>query len=308
MARTIGRIGPKLALFMLLMIGLSACGGTGQPVSSTTAGMNSTAPGASPDTRVKVVVTLPVFTSMVQAIGGDRVTVTSIVPPGVEAHTYQPTPSNVRDVADARMVFVNGAGLEEWLRPLIESAGGERVPVYELSLGLTPVDSNPHFWLDPTHAVHYAQRIAQGLSEHDLNGADHYRANLEKYTGEIQAFDDWAKGQIAEIPAERRKLVTFHDAYPYLASHFGLQLVGFVEKSPGREPSPQELTDLVNQIKAQQVPVIFAEPQFNPKLAETLASEAGIKTATLYSDTPPEGQGYLEMMRSNVQNVVEGLR
>lgn len=290
------------------MIGLSACGGTGQSVSSTTAGMNSTAPGASPDTRVKVVVTLPVFTSMVQAIGGDRVTVTSIVPPGVEAHTYQPTPSNVRDVAGARMVFVNGAGLEEWLRPLIESAGGERVPVYELSLGLTPVDGNPHFWLDPTHAVHYAQRIAQGLSEHDLNGADHYRANLEKYTGEIQAFDDWAKGQIAEIPAERRKLVTFHDAYPYFASHFGLQLVGFVEKSPGREPSPQELTDLVNQIKAQQVPVIFAEPQFNPKLAETLASEAGIKTATLYSDTPPEGQGYLEMMRSNVQNVVEGLR
>ncbi len=308
MARTIGRISPKLALFMLLMIGLSACGGTGQSVSSTTAGMNSTAPGASPDTRVKVVVTLPVFTSMVQAIGGDRVTVTSIVPPGVEAHTYQPTPSNVRDVAGARMVFVNGAGLEEWLRPLIESAGGERVPVYELSLGLTPVDGNPHFWLDPTHAVHYAQRIAQGLSEHDLNGADHYRANLEKYTGEIQAFDDWAKGQIAEIPAERRKLVTFHDAYPYFASHFGLQLVGFVEKSPGREPSPQELTDLVNQIKAQQVPVIFAEPQFNPKLAETLASEAGIKTATLYSDTPPEGQGYLEMMRSNVQNVVEGLR
>ncbi len=308
MARTIDRIGPKLALFMLLMIGLSACGGTGQPASSTTAGMNSTAPGASPDTRVKVVVTLPVFTSMVQAIGGDRVTVTSIVPPGVEAHTYQPTPSNVRDVADARMVFVNGAGLEEWLRPLIESAGGERVPVYELSLGLTPVDGNPHFWLDPTHAVHYAQRIAQGLSEHDLNGADHYRANLEKYTGEIQAFDDWAKGQIAEIPAERRKLVTFHDAYPYFASHFGLQLVGFVEKSPGREPSPQELTDLVNQIKAQQVPAIFAEPQFNPKLAETLASEAGIKTATLYSDTPPEGQGYLEMMRSNVQNVVEGLR
>ncbi len=308
MARTIGRIGPKLALFMLLMIGLSACGGTGQPASSTTAGMNSTAPGASPDTRVKVVVTLPVFTSMVQAIGGDRVTVTSIVPPGVEAHTYQPTPSNVRDVADARMVLVNGAGLEEWLRPLIESAGGERVPVYELSLGLTPVDGNPHFWLDPTHAVHYAQRIAQGLSEHDLTGADHYRANLEKYTGEIQAFDDWAKGQIAEIPAERRKLVTFHDAYPYFASHFGLQLVGFVEKSPGREPSPQELTDLVNQIKAQQVPAIFAEPQFNPKLAETLASEAGIKTATLYSDTPPEGRGYLEMMRSNVQNVVEGLR
>lgn len=308
MARSIGRIGSKLVLFILLAVGLSACGGSGQPASSTAPAMGSSATGATSDTKVKVVVTLPVFTSMVQAIGGDRVTVTSIVPPGVEAHTYQPTPGNVRDVADARVVFVNGAGLEEWLRPLIESAGGARVPVYELSLGLNPVDGNPHFWLDPTDAARYAQRIAQGLSEHDLAGTDQYRANAEKYTGEIQAFDDWAKGQIAEIPAERRKLVTFHDAYPYFASHFGLQLVGFVEKSPGREPSPQELTDLVKQIEAQHVPVIFAEPQFNPKLAETLASEAGIKTATLYSDTPPQGQGYLEMMRSNVQNVVEGLR
>ena len=94
---------------------------------------------------------------------------------------------------------------------------------------------------------------------------------------------------------------------PYFAAHFGLQLVGFVERSPGQEPSPQELTDLVNQIKAQNVPVVFAEPQFNPKLADTLAREAGIKTAILYSDTPPEGQGYLEKMRSNVQNIVEGL-
>jgi predicted dehydrogenase len=89
-----------------------------------------------------------------------------------------------------------------------------RVSVYELSLGLTPVDGNPHFWLDPSSAVRYAQRVAQGLGEHDLDGADQYWANVEQYIGEIQTFDDWAKGQIAEIPASRHKLVTFHDAYP----------------------------------------------------------------------------------------------
>ena len=83
-------------------------------------------------------------------------------------------PSNVRDIADANVVFVNGAGLEEWLGPLIESAGGPRVSVYGLSLGLTPVDGNPHFWLDPTSAVRYAQRVTQGLGEHDLDGADQY--------------------------------------------------------------------------------------------------------------------------------------
>ncbi|MBX5446538.1 MAG: zinc ABC transporter substrate-binding protein [Sphaerobacter sp.] len=274
-------------------------------------------PAAGEDDALRVVVSLPVFISMVEAVGGERVDVTALVPPGADPHTYQPTPADAKTVADADLVFVNGAGLEEWLRGLIESAGGKQVPVYELAQGLTTIqeddpdhehpEGNPHLWLDPTNAIAYVRQIEQRLSEHDPDGAGVYRANADGYIAEIEAFDQWAREQIATIPPERRTLVTYHDAFPYFAAHYGLKLVGVVVPSPGREPAPRDLARLVDEIRAQQVPVLFVEPQFNPKLADRLAQEAGITTQVLYSETPPESGGYLEMMRTNVEHVVEGL-
>ncbi|MBX6343088.1 MAG: zinc ABC transporter substrate-binding protein, partial [Thermomicrobiaceae bacterium] len=232
---------------------------------------------------------------------------------------FYPRPSTVKAVADADVVFVNGLGLETWLGPLIESAGGSKVPVYALAEGLPTLEApseetggrleaNPHLWLDPTNAERYVERMARALSERDPSGAATYQANARRAEEAIAALDREAQAAIATIPESRRTLVTFHDAYPYFAAHYGLRLVGVVVKSPGREPSSRELTDLVTTIRAQGVSAIFVEPQFNPKLADTLAREAGIRTLTLYSDTPPPGQGYLEMMRLNVQHVVEGLR
>lgn len=298
----------------LALVGIvaGACG-SGGGVQSSPAQTDA----ASPTAQVRVVVSLSVFVSMVQAVGGDRVSVTSIVPPGVDTHTYQPTPGNVRAIADASMVFINGLGLEEWLNPLIESAGGSRVPVYELTQGLKTIEAtpgtdqaegNPHLWLDPANAEAYARVIEQQLIERDPAGAAQYRQNADRFIGQIEAFDAWAKDQIQTIPPSRRKLVTFHDAYPYFAAHFGLELVGSVVENPAREPSPQDMAKLADEIRGQDVPAIFIEPQFNPKVADRLAQEAGVKTYLLYSDTPPAGQGYLEMMRLNIEHVVEGLR
>ncbi len=167
---------------------------------------------------------------------------------------------------------------------------------------------NPHFWLDPDFAVIYIERIAAGLGEVDPAHAEFYQTNAARYIEEIRNFDVWAKEQIASIPPERRKLVTFHDAFPYFAAHYGLELVGVVVLSPGREPSPQEVAQLVARIRAEGVPAIFVEPQFNPKLAQTIAQEAGVRVLELYSDAAPAGMDYLGMMRQNVTNVVEGLR
>lgn len=333
-----------------LVIALAACGGTALPSASGSPEKAPKISSPSSTDQVAVVVTLPVFISMVEAVGGERVTVTSIVPPGADAHTYEPTPRDLQAVSKATVVFANGAGLEEWLKPLIESAGGSKVPVYELldginvqaeehdhnheaaTAGTNPEEEfhhedapegaavaeedhhhvhggvNPHLWLDPGYAERYAERIADVLSEHDQAHAVQYRANAEKYQGEIKTFDAWAQQEMAAIPEQRRKLVTFHDAYPHFAGHFGLDVIGVVVKSPGQEPGPTEVARLVDEIRAQGVPTIFAEPQFNPKLAETLADEAGIRTAVLYSDSPAEGHDYLAMMRTNVQKVVEGLR
>lgn len=349
LARVVGRTGIRIAVLLVLVIAIVACGSTPQPSESESSEVATETSSPSSVDRMEVVVTLPVFTSMVEAVGGDHVTVRSIVPPGADAHTYEPTPRDLQAVSNATVVFANGAGLEEWLKPLIESAGGSKVPVYEIldgidvqaeeqghdhevaSEGTTPEEEphqekasegataeeehhhehgglNPHLWLDPGYAERYAERIADVLREHDQAHAAQYRANAVKYQGEIKAFDAWAEQEVATIPEQRRKLVTFHDAYPHFAAHYGLEVIGVVVKSPGQEPGPTEVARLVDQIREQGVPTIFVEPQFNPKLAETLADEAGIKTAVLYSDSPAEDQGYLDMMRTNVQNVVEGLR
>lgn len=298
------------ALIVPILLLLAACGPSGTSTNGSVGSSVTPNPNAMP-----VVVTLPVFVSMVQAVGGSLVSVTSIVPAGVDPHSYQPIPSDVREVAVAKAIFENGAGLETWMNSLIKSAGGANAPVYTLSEGLTATvqtssgveTGNPHFWLDPTYAIHYVQQIQQGLSERDPAHAAEYKTNATRYIGQIQDFDTWAKGQIAKIPVNERKIVTFHDAFPYFGQHFGLTVVGVIEKSPGRQPSAKELADLVTQIKSQQVKAIFNEPQFNPKLADSLATAAGIKTLTLYSASPPSGAGYIEMMRQNITTLVEGL-
>lgn len=291
---------------------------------------------------LRVVTSTPLFASMVKVVGGERVEVRAVMPPGTDSHTYQPSPREVAQLAEAAVVIYNGSDLEPWMerqleavapnvRTVILSEGLEAFAVEEEEHGydheespLTPEAHdatpgpreehshehavNPHFWLDPDFATVYIERIASALAEADPHNAATYQANAARYVREIRAFDDWAKAQIATIPPERRKLVTFHDAFPYFAAHYGLELVGVVVPSPGREPLPQEVANLVAQIRQQRVSAIFIEPQFNPKLAQTIAQEAGVQVLELYSDTLPEGGDYLAMMRYNVQQVVSGLR
>ncbi|WP_038037674.1 metal ABC transporter substrate-binding protein [Thermorudis peleae] len=312
-----------LVILSWLLTGVVACQqapAAAPSLTSTaaTAAASAAAPSAS---ALPVVVSIPVLTSLVQSVGGQWVQVTSLVPPGSDPHTYQPTPGQAKIVAAARIIFINGLGLEASFMRLIQSAA-PGTPVITLAEGLSTIqatpepgetsesgetEGNPHLWLDPDNAIVYVQRIAQGLSQVDPAHAGAYQANAERTITAIRDFDRQAKAQIASIPPERRKLVTFHDAFPYFARHYGLQLVGVLEPSPGHEPSPQELARLVDEIKAQHVPAIYTEPQFNPRLAQTIAQEAGVKVLELYSDTPPDEQDYLGMMRLNVQHIVEGL-
>ncbi len=317
------------------------------PASPPSPTATATSVAATPaERRLVVVASLPIFASLVEVVGGDLVEVGAVMPPGTDPHTYQPSPRDVAPLAEADLVVYNGGDLEPWMERQLEAVGG-RARVLVLAEGLEPpaelaqeeaehghdhADAeeaphaeetphagetphadhdhavNPHFWLDPDYAVVYVERIAAALAELDPAHAEAYRANAERYSDEIRAFDEWAKGQIETIPPERRKLVTFHDAFPYFAAHYGLELVGVVVVSPGREPSPQEVAELVERIRSEGVPAIFVEPQFNPKLAETVAREAGVRVLELYSDAAPEGMDYLGMMRQNVTNVVEGLR
>jgi zinc/manganese transport system substrate-binding protein/manganese/iron transport system substrate-binding protein len=263
-----------------------------------------------------VVATTTVFADFVSKVGGDRVTVTSIVPPGVGPEDYEPRTGDSKKLADARLIVSNGIGLDDFLDGLISSTAtnaarlvlGEGIPTIE-----TEGEANPHFWLDPTLVVqYYLPRITAKLGEMDPGGKATFEQNAAAYAKELEDLDTALQAKVAEIPADQRKLVTFHDAFPYFARHFGFELVGVIVENVGQDPSAGELAELVDKVKAAKVKAVFSEAQFSPKLAETLAGEAGIQkvVTTLYNDAlgDPPADTYVGMMRWNVDQVVAALK
>jgi len=279
-----------------------ACGGSG----------NETAVGGG----VRVVTSLEIFADFIRHVGGDRVEVTALVPGHADPHTYEPAPAKVKDVTKADLVVINGLGLEETLHDLIYNNVGSGVPIVEMADGLPVLagnpregeTGNPHLWLNVQYAMRYVERIRDGLIAVDPEGADVYRANAGAYLNELDALDKEVAADIQSIPPERRKLVTFHDAYPYFAERYGLEVVGVVVESPGREPSARELARLTDRIRSEKVTVVFKEPEFDAKMLETAAEDAGVKVRTLLSGAYVDGvHSYVELIRFNVMQLTEGL-
>ena len=267
--------------------------------------------------KLIVVTTLTVLADLIQQAGGDKVQVKALVPPGGEVHTYQPTPDDIKSVAQAKIVFYNGAHLEEWIDKTIRSAGKPNLPIVVLSEGLPLIkesgnDPNPHLWLDVANAKAYVEKIRDGLSKMDGANAGYYADRAKSYLAQLDELDKWIQAEVATIPKARRKLVTFHDAFPYFAERYGFSLHGVLVASPGKEPSARDLTALARRIKQERVPAVFAEAQFNPKAMEVLASDTGVRVITnLYNDTlstGPEANSYIALMKHNVTQIVKALK
>jgi len=267
--------------------------------------------------RLIVVTTLTVLADLIQQVGGDKVQVKALVPPGGEVHTYQPTPDDIKSVAQAKIVFYNGAHLEEWIDKTIRSAGKPNLPIVVLSEGLPLIkesgnDPNPHLWLDVANAKAYVEKIRDGLSKMDGANAGYYADRAKSYLAQLDELDKWIQAEVATIPKARRKLVTFHDAFPYFAERYGFSLHGVLVASPGKEPSARDLTALARRIKQERVPAVFAEAQFNPKAMEVLASDTGVRVITnLYNDslsTGPEANSYIALMKHNVTQIANALK
>lgn len=298
--RTLGRL--ATVGFLVGLLGtFAACGGGSGPT---------------PATGLRVVATTTVFADLVRAIGGDRVSVDSIIPAGVGPEDYEPKPDDARRIANARLIVKNGVGLDDFLDRLLD-ANARATPLLTLGDGIPTItidgQPNPHFWLDPTLVRdHYVPAIATKLTALDPAGAATYDANAIAYTRQLDDLDTALKARIGTIPPAGRKLVTFHDAFPYFARHYGFELVGVLLRNVGQEPTGSELADLVSQVKAAHVKAVFSEAQFSPKLAQTLADEAGIATVvtTLYNDAlgPAPADTYLGMMSWNVDQIVVALK
>ena len=298
------------AFVVLSFAGCGSGAGTGNPGASSAAG--SPNPEA-----LKVVTTTTVFADIVQNIGGSRVAATSIIPPGVGPEDYEPKPDDAKKLADAKLIVSNGVGLDDFLDKLLASGSGGQTPNLVLGDGIPVMtvdgEENPHFWLDPTLVKQfYLPAIARKLTELDPEGKPTFDANVASYGGQLDALDTELKAKIDTIPAANRKLVTFHDAFPYFARHFGFELIGVILANVGQDPSAADLAALVDKVKAAGVKAVFSEAQFNPKLSETLAQEAGITSVVtnLYNDAlgPAPANTYLGLMRWNVDQIVTALK
>jgi ABC-type Zn uptake system ZnuABC Zn-binding protein ZnuA len=280
-------------------------------------GCSSTGSTSSPSAALKVVTTTTVFADIVQHVGGTRVAVSSIIPPGVGPEDYEPKPDDARRLTDAKLIVSNGVGLDDFLQRLLTSGTGGQTPQLVLGDGIPVLtvdgEENPHFWLDPTLVKqYYVPKIAARLSEIDPAGKATYDANAAAYGAQLDALDAELKSKVETIPQANRKLVTFHDAFPYFARHYGFELIGVILENVGQEPTAAELAALVDEVKAAHVKAVFSEAQFSPKLAQTLAQEAGIThvVTTLYNDAlgPAPADTYLGMMRWNIGEIVKALR
>ena len=186
--------------------------------------------------------------------------VTSLVPKGGEVHTFDPTPARLARVADADLVVMNGLGLDDWLGAVARDSGTD-APIVELGEDL-PASTylagdehegeavNPHLWLDVGNAIRYAERIGEQLAAVDPAHAAAYEAGADAYDERLQALDAWVREQIDAIPPEDRKLVSFHEAFPYFAEAYGLEIVGTVIDAPGQDPSAGEIAALIDAIRA----------------------------------------------------------
>jgi ABC-type Zn uptake system ZnuABC Zn-binding protein ZnuA len=267
-----------VALLVALVVG---CG----PVATASHG---------PATPIPVVTTTTVFADLVQNVGGDLVSVTSLAGKNVDVHTFAATPADIRTVSGAKLLVMNGLGLDDWLQGTIESAAASGTPLVKLGVDLPGVEllpgeepgtQNPHLWMNVAYAELYVDRIAQALEALDTANAAAYQRQADAYKVRLQALDASVRAKVAAIPEANRKLVMFHDAFPYFARAYGITIVGVAVEAPGQDPSAGQTAALIDAIRAAGVKAIFSESQFPTKLVDQLAAETGATVvADLYDD------------------------
>lgn len=294
------RLGAVLALVLAMTTSLAGCRTT--PVN--------------PDAKLHVVATTTILADLVAEVGGPLVSVESLVPKGGEVHTFDPTPSDVRRLVEADLVVRNGLGLDDWLAALVKDAGahaliialGEDLPgVSYLSEGDVV---NPHLWLDVAYARAYAARIAEALVAASPADEQALRAGAAAFDARLATLDEEARARLAQVPDAQRTVVAFHDAFPYFAAAYGLTIDGTIVDSPGQDPSAATVEHMVTTIRERGIKAIFAEAQFNDRLAQAIADETGATVVTdLYTDSLGDAplDSYEAVMRWNVERVAKAL-
>ncbi len=311
------------------------------------AGCNGSAASPSPSESTgaaadyTVIATTSVFADLAQLALGDNVTIETIIPAGVDVHTFEPSPADAQKLAGADLIVMNGLGLDEWALSLLEAAGKSEEDVLELAEGIDESNAwvylegeehdeeegeehseeegeehghggtDPHIWLDPKGAAIYVNRIAARVAAELPERAAAIESARDAGLAEVAALDEELRVGFTAVEASARKIVTFHDAFGYFARAYEIEIVGVAVEAPGQEPSAKEIAALIDAIKAAGVTSVFSEAQFPSKVLDQVAAETGATVlGNLYSDALGDApaNSYLGAMRANASAILASFK
>jgi len=265
--------------------------------------------------RLNVVASFSILGDFVRTIGGNKVNLTTLVGPDSDVHVYTPAPGDAKRIAEAKLVIVNGLGLEGWLPRLVQSAGA-KAQVITASTGIAPLKlgsaADPHAWQSVPNAKIYVTGIANALAVADPEDAEFFGTQAKTYLEKLEALDHEVRDAVSKIPGERRKVISTHDAFGYFAAEYGIQFVAPLGVSTESEPSARDIASIIGQIKAQKIPAVFLENISDDRLIRRIAAETGAKVGgTLISDglTGEKGPAptYIDMVRHNIKALTNAL-
>jgi len=265
--------------------------------------------------RLNVVASFSILGDFVRTIGGNKVNLTTLVGPDSDVHVYTPAPGDAKRIAEAKLVIVNGLGLEGWLPRLVQSAGA-KAQVITASTGIAPLKlgsaADPHAWQSVPNAKIYVTGIANALAVADPEDAEFFGTQAKTYLEKLEALDHEVRDAVSKIPGERRKVISTHDAFGYFAAEYGIQFVAPLGVSTESEPSARDIASIIGQIKAQKIPAVFLENISDDRLIRRIAAETGAKVGgTLISDglTGEKGPAptYIDMVRHNIKALTSAL-
>jgi len=321
-----------LVLILSLSLLLVACGDNTVTTAATTIAA-TVKPGVTTSTagqtvkKFKVVTTVAPLTNIVLNIGGNRIDLHGIIPDGTDSHTFEPAPSDSRYMSEADLIIVNGLHLED---PTLKLANSAKKPatqiimlgdntitekdwLFDFSFPKDKGDPNPHLWMNPKYAMNYAKVTYNALVQLDPAGKDYYEKNLSSFTTKVQALYDGIITAAQTVPADQRRLLTYHDSWAYWAREFKWEVLGAIQPSDFKEPSAKEVGDLIDQIKKLKVKAIFGSEVFPSPTLEQIAKESGAKFIDqLRDDEPPGAQGspehtYVGMLLEDMKIMFEAL-
>jgi zinc/manganese transport system substrate-binding protein len=265
--------------------------------------------------RLNVVASFSIISDFVRNVGGEHVNVTTLVGPDGDAHVYTPAPADAKKVADAKLVVVNGLGLEGWLSRLVQSSG-RKANIVTASQGIASrklgTHADPHAWQSVANAKIYVANIRDALSAAAPADAGVFRANAEAYLTKLDALDREVREAIAQIPQGRRKVISTHNAFGYFAAAYGIEFIAPLGVSTESEASARDIAAIIRQVKASKIPAVFLESISDVRLIRRISAETGARVGgTLYSDSLTGEKGdaptYIDMVRHNIKALTSAL-